>query len=186
MHLSLKIKLDHISPQIWRKIEVSDQLTFQQLHNIIQVSMGWSGTHLFMFIVDGQPIEPESPYEENLGELNTKDIKLSKFALKEKATFQYMYDFGDDWVHTIKVEKITDLGPAVPVCSGGKRNCPPEDSGGPFEYEQLFKAHEGNKLNSDQKEWLGDYDFEFFDLDEINEVLSRPSILDPDYFSFDS
>jgi hypothetical protein len=47
-------------------------------------------------------------------------------------SFRYHYDFGDDWVHTVKVEAVTDADPdsAYPRLLEARRACPPEDCGG--------------------------------------------------------
>ena len=55
---------------------------------------------------------------------------------------RYTYDFGDDWDHDIKLEKVlppdADLHvAAVPVCLAGKGACPPEDCGGAWGYADL-------------------------------------------------
>lgn len=54
----------------------------------------------------------------------------------------YMYDFGDGWEHKIVVEKaLPDNGEMKhPVCLAGKRNCPPEDCGGPYVYDEFLEA----------------------------------------------
>jgi hypothetical protein len=48
--------------------------------------------------------------------------------------FTYVYDFGDDWRHSIRVEEVLASDPTVkvPRCTGGARAAPPEDSGGPL------------------------------------------------------
>ena len=45
--------------------------------------------------------------------------------------FSYVYDFGDDWDHKIKVVKVVDGYPLDhPECLDGENACPPEDVGG--------------------------------------------------------
>ena len=71
----------------------------------------------------------------------------------------YEYDFGDDWHHTVLLEKIlpVDKGRVYPVCIGGRRACPPEDCGGPLGYARMLEIlgdpeheeHEGMMT------WLG-------------------------------
>ena len=43
--LQLRIELDEISPKVWRQFLVKDSITFQDLHNIIQIVMGWESYH---------------------------------------------------------------------------------------------------------------------------------------------
>lgn len=46
---------------------------------------------------------------------------------KKEEGLWYDYDFGDDWNHLLRVEKVLDIPPPAPVCVGGKLACPPED-----------------------------------------------------------
>ena len=68
-------------------------------------------------------------------------VKLNK-ALQGATSFKYTYDFGDDWVHKVRVEKVfnIDLGFASPMCIDGVRPCPPEDVGGQQGYLDFVEA----------------------------------------------
>ncbi|MEK6874196.1 MAG: plasmid pRiA4b ORF-3 family protein [Nanoarchaeota archaeon] len=44
--LQLKIVLDGITPKIWRRFLVKDNISFDDLHNVIQAVMGWENYHL--------------------------------------------------------------------------------------------------------------------------------------------
>jgi hypothetical protein len=48
-------------------------------------------------------------------------------------TFKYLYDFGDGWEHTIKIERIVEAEPGAsyPRLLEASGRCPPEDVGGP-------------------------------------------------------
>ncbi len=50
---TLSIRLAEIEPAIWRRIVVPGQLTLHQLHQVLQVTMGWTHSHLHQFIVPG-------------------------------------------------------------------------------------------------------------------------------------
>ena len=54
---------------------------------------------------------------------------------------RYIYDYGDDWEHDIKLEKIliSDPKSKYPLCTGGKRACPPEDCGGVWGYYDFLE-----------------------------------------------
>lgn len=56
--------------------------------------------------------------------------------------FGYTYDFGDNWRHDVRVEgkRPAAAGGRYPVCTAGKRNCPPEDCGGIFGYRDPLAA----------------------------------------------
>jgi len=172
--LQLKITLEGISPKIWRRFLVKDNLTFQKLHEIIQIVMGWGNYHLYAFCVGKEKIGLPDPHFDNK-QLNAKKIKI-KDKLSAKQKFGYVYDFGDNWEHTLTVEKILDdNGTFVPVCLGGERAGPPEDCGSYPGYYELIKIKKNKKHPEYQErivEWLGeDFDFEKFNLNKINKEL---------------
>ena len=47
----LCIRLDAISPLIWRRLLVSEATTIAELHAIIQIAFGWSDSHLHRFVI---------------------------------------------------------------------------------------------------------------------------------------
>lgn len=54
--LQLKINLRGTKPPSWRRILVEQAMTFDQLHDTIQLVMGWTNSHLHEFIVNGTRI----------------------------------------------------------------------------------------------------------------------------------
>lgn len=176
--LQLKISLMGIRPPIWRRILVEDSISFHKLHNIIQHVMGWDGYHLYEFKIAGLSIT--EPYEDYHDEItDPKSIFLNDVLDAEKKKFNYIYDFGDSWEHTIIVEKILEkeTSEKYPGCIGGKRACPPEDCGGIYGYEELLEIQK-DKNHQEYEEriidWLGeDFDPEEFNVNAINENLSR-------------
>lgn len=105
-----------------------------KLHGVIQIAMGWTDSHLHVVIVGhtqyGVP-DPEFGGDMN----NERNVRLDNI-FKEGGKLIYEYDFGDGWVHEIKVDKVLNADPAVryPRCIAVKRACPPEDCGGPYGY----------------------------------------------------
>ena len=49
---------------------------------------------------------------------------------------------GDDWEHAIAIEGAGPIEPGrtYPACVGGRRACPPEDSGGPWGFADMLEA----------------------------------------------
>lgn len=81
---------------------------------------------------------------------------------------RYVYDFGDDWVHRVLVEKVLPADPTMtyPACVGGKRACPPEDCGGVWGYREFLTAISDPKHPDHEAmlEWVGgEFDPEAFD-----------------------
>jgi hypothetical protein len=75
-------------------------------------------------------------------------------------TLKYLYDFGDGWEHTIKIEHIADAMPGVayPRLIDVTGRCPPEDVGGPWGYGEFLKAIADPKhmRHAELTEWIGD------------------------------
>jgi len=57
--LQLKIVLNDIKPEIWRRFLVEDSISFNRLHKIIQTVMGWDDYHMYKFCIDNEEIVPE-------------------------------------------------------------------------------------------------------------------------------
>ncbi|HWR57633.1 MAG TPA: plasmid pRiA4b ORF-3 family protein, partial [Thermodesulfovibrionales bacterium] len=47
----LKVTLMGIKPPIWRRIQVTGNTKLSRLHDILQIVMGWTNSHLHMFNV---------------------------------------------------------------------------------------------------------------------------------------
>ncbi len=175
----IKVTLVGSKPPIWRRILIAGTTTLSQLHNILQITMGWSNSHLHLFKV-GEQIYSDQEYDEDIeyGTKSEKRYRLEQIAPEGGFRFRYEYDFGDSWEHALLVEKIlpAEKGKRYPVCLAGKRACPPEDVGGIWGYEELLGAiaDPGNKENRELLDWIGGkFNPEAFDMNKVNESLSH-------------
>ena len=155
----LTISLDQTFPLVWRKVLVHDFITLDELHILIQASMGWENRHLYDFNINNKTYtDEESAIEMN--SLVADGVELRDI-LGDTKKFTYTYDFGDDWKHDIEITSIleNDKKMLYPVCIGGENACPPEDCGGPHGFEKLKEALLGkDKKTKDQfLTWLGGY-----------------------------
>jgi hypothetical protein len=184
--LTVRISLDGIKPSIWRRFAVRDDISLLELHEIIQTVMGWTNTHLFSFFINKTEYTDEETIDELGRGKNADKVTVRSLKLKKGDTFKYVYDFGDDWSHKLKIESVSDPDPEIeyPVCLNGARECPPEDCGGPFGYEQLLEILDDPEHAEHEavKEWTGaDFDPDFFDVELTNELL-HTDFEDEDYF----
>ncbi len=176
----LKITLDDIRPPIWRRIQVPASITLNQLHEVIQEAMGWSGYHLHLFEI-GHGTYTAPGVGEDRDDVGTEDEDDAEYSFQDvinspRQKFRYTYDFGDGWDHTIEVEKILPAASAGkdPICLAGKRACPPEDCGGPWGYTELLEALRDphHERHEELTEWAGsDFDPEAFSLQDVNARL---------------
>jgi hypothetical protein len=171
-----KITLQGIRPPIWRRFRVDSDVTFRQLHNIVQIVMGWENYHLYQFLFDSYQFT-----ESQMGPGDKPAThRLDEFVQREGVVLGYEYDFGDSWQHEMALEKIlTAPRKPGPLCTGGRRACPPEDCGGVWGYMELVEAMQARRGQQyrEYKEWLGGYfDAEEFDIEEVNERLADPQL----------
>lgn len=175
--LQLKIQLRGSKPPVWRRLLVKDSTTLGDLHSIIQIVMGWTDSHLHSFLYRGEEYgtpDPEFDFGDEIKDENR--YKVGSLLKNPKDKMTYTYDFGDNWEHIITLEEILDecKEPFIPVCTTGKKACPPENCGGMVGYYGMLNElkDRDSKDIEEIREWLGeDFNPNFFDINEINEAL---------------
>ncbi|SHO51704.1 UPF0149 family protein [Desulfopila aestuarii] len=171
-----KISLQGAKPPIWRRVLVPDTVTLADLHEIIQLTMGWFDSHLHQFQIGRKAYGPELDDDWGMEPIaNEEEYTLHNLAKDLAPHFSYTYDFGDDWEHRITVEKTLPIneGKPYPVLIKGKRACPPEDCGGIWGYMEFLEAYSDpeHEEHASMQEWAGpDFQPERFDQDEIDEI----------------
>jgi hypothetical protein len=116
------------------------------------------------FYLGGITMEIGIPSEDDEFELGRKivpgwKIGIASLFSSDESLSKYVYDFGDNWIHIVKLEKISpkEKNTKYPICIAGRRACPPEDCGGIWGYEGLLKIIK-NKKHKEHKtmlKWLG-------------------------------
>ncbi|WP_019413466.1 plasmid pRiA4b ORF-3 family protein [Paenisporosarcina sp. TG20] len=68
------VTLNNVKPKVWRRFLVPTTFDFFELHSVIQISVGWTNSHLFNFLIadstNNKTIElvaDEESVEENFG-----------------------------------------------------------------------------------------------------------------------
>ncbi len=175
----LHVSLNGIEPMIWRRLQVLGRVSLYRLNLIIQKSMGWTNSHLHLFNINDVLYEVKyANVEEIEGALDEKQFKLYQVIQQENLSFTYLYDYGDDWEHTVLVEKILPQDPEIkyPVCLDGRRACPPEDCGGPSRFPEFVEAvcNPYHEEHQDMIRWVGyKYDPMAFDKAAVNKRLAK-------------
>ncbi len=179
--LQLKIVIMGTRPPVWRTILIENTATYADLHDAIQHSFGWTDSHLHEFRSRNTTIgrhHKELDEPENRADFDSKKTMLLQFLEKPGDKIDYNYDFGDDWQHKIRLEKIIPhkKGQKYPVCIGGAMACPPDDCGGIYGFEDFKKAVSDKKHpeHKEMLEWAGGYfDPEEFSVEDANARLGH-------------
>jgi hypothetical protein len=174
----LKITLCGSNPAIWRRVQVPGGIKLNRLHDVLQVVMGWTDSHLHQFRVGSviYCLPSDDDFYPGGEQRDERRFRLADIAQREKTALIYEYDFGDGWEHEVVVEKVlaADSEKKCAVCLDGKNARPPEDCGGIFGYYDLLKAINNPKHAEHQQllDWLGGpFDPSHFDLQETNTLL---------------
>jgi hypothetical protein len=86
----LQVTLREVTPAVLRVVDVPASCTLSELHDLLQVAMGWTDSHLHQFLAgDARYGVPDQ-------EFDTEVRDEAGFRLADLPTrFGYLYDFGD-------------------------------------------------------------------------------------------
>lgn len=133
---TLRLNLEYSKPPIWRRIEVRSDITLETLHNIIQPAFGWWNYHSFRFSLGGGPYDWERASFSCVTLTRTMEmtrarmceVRIDETLQNSGDVLRYIYDYGDDWLLKIKLEKVRLAAPEDPIacCVGGRRAALPK------------------------------------------------------------
>jgi hypothetical protein len=175
--LQLKVTLAATRPPIWRRLRVSGSMTLADLHEVLQIALGWTNRHLHLFRAGGRIYgDPSLELETTL--VDERHTPVGALLQRPGERIHYEYDLGDSWIHLIQVEELAPASAEAPaaVCLGGRRRGPPEDCGGARGYDEVLALLKGanSKARRDLLAWLGgEIDPAAFDAAAINRRLGR-------------
>lgn len=173
----LEISLLEIEPPIWRRFTVPASISLDRLHDVLQIIMGWTDSHLHEFTI-GKKRYTEFPESKEDG-LICGQYRLGDLIKQKGRSFDYLYDFGNYWQHRLVLVEnralANEYGEPV-LCLAGERACPPEDVGGAYGFMEFCHALDdpSHEEHRSSVEWSGgDYDCEHFDIDAVNWELMQ-------------
>jgi len=203
-------ELAGFEPKIWRRFQVAGNSTIARLGYVVMTLYEMEGSHLFSvdFPIDenlerelaGIPSFHPAPPEERRVEhyevlpeesfldashrhrvCDATEMTLTQLSRSPGLLLRVMYDFGDGWEVTLRLEDIIKNkalpGRELPRVLAGKGFGIIEDCGGPRGLARLAQAFR-EKAGEDYEElssWLGqeDLDLTAFDLEDMNYRLKR-------------
>ena len=128
----MRIELATVRPTVWRCVDVPLSCKLAALHEIIQISMGWTDIHLHEFVIGDRTYGV--PERDDLAPADSRVYRTSSIHLRSVIDrgierFVYVYDFGVEWRHNVIVEEIRQGEADIdyPRFVGGAWRCPPED-----------------------------------------------------------
>jgi hypothetical protein len=162
----LRVTMSEVEPAVLRVLDVPAGVLLPELHDILQVVVGWSDSHLHQFVADGVAY--------GMPDTDAFDDERDETGVPLRALpghFSYLYDFGDGWEHEVEV---IGAGGERPGVVAGEGACPPEDVGGPYGYADFRKvlADPGHPEHDDLRGWAGNW-HDSFDLAAADLLLRQ-------------
>lgn len=162
----LKIQIEMEGFDIWRRVLIPSTYSFRHLHNVIQTVFDWQNYHLHQFEAkkEGaktkQIIMDDDPETLEWLDFDQYDILQERFValyeiLPVFGEVTYQYDFGDNWEHTITLEKVVKSNEFKATFLEGSGERPPEDVGGSWGYQEYMRimSDESDPEYEDMKTW---------------------------------
>ncbi|MFF2317474.1 plasmid pRiA4b ORF-3 family protein [Arthrobacter sp. NPDC058097] len=145
---NLRISIQGTEPEIWRQLQLPETITIPEFHRAIQAAFGWENRHLYgirCIDIHGERRVIVGPDEaaDDIDAEAASGVVLSEL-LDAQATgsadFEYEYDFGDSWTHTIELMGPAKLPAKSLRCTGGANRGPVEDAGGIGGYARFIEV----------------------------------------------
>ena len=113
----IRMGLEDIEEEVSRTFEVEGNSTLYDFHMDIQHAFDWDNDHMFSFYLGNKLFDQENAYSGNpLGEHTVSGFgtpskpaattQIRDLELTEDSTFLYLFDYGDELVHEVTIEKF--------------------------------------------------------------------------------
>lgn len=162
----IRITLLNAPVTITRDVAVPATMALSDFHSVIQAAMDWDDCHLHEFIKGNTKYMPAFSIQEteDWGGGHSKDVLIDESSVSLREVFarkgskiKYLYDFGDDWEHELRLIERSISTPQVALLAAEGR-CPPEDVGGVWGYGAMLEAlsdTDDSDRKAEYEEWLG-------------------------------
>lgn len=164
VNYKITVTLKGFEKRIKRKFLINDNLKMEDFCRAVIVSMNGELEHLYSLKYKNTYYICMYMDKTDYNEVKMNSLRIGKLLLDEKDKLELIYDFGDNWVFKIKVDKVMDghNDKNIELIEGIGCGIE-EDCGGIWGLENLID----NKDN----DW--GYDYDDFDIEEINKMLDK-------------
>jgi hypothetical protein len=154
--VQLSVRLRGVSPPVRRRLRISEQATLAQLHAVLQVTFGWSDTHLYTFLIRGGQFGDRARGVE-LAIAGGADIPLAAFGFEIGEPFRYQYNLFVPWEIDCRIEGRGLISQAQPVDCVSTQGYPPnEELKGPQAYPEWWTESSPTRALCELEDLLGE------------------------------
>ena len=170
----LSVEIDDVAPRVVRILDVPADIRLDDLHFVLQISIGWQNGHPFEFRIGDKAWG--LPDRDAEGGLMAAESSILADILADGDTFKYDYVLGEDWQHTVRLlsRENAQTGVNYPHLVSAEGRCPPADIGGPIGYETYLRTIADPK--SVNHEDMLDFDAPDFDPNVVDAAALRKNL----------
>ena len=113
----------------WRRIAIPGKMTLEALSEAILEAFDFDNDHLHLFRYRnrfGVFEEINHPYAEESP--STAEVKVGELPLRPGSILEYLFDFGDNWLFEVRLEKLKPVNPKIrkPAVIEQRGQAPPQ------------------------------------------------------------
>jgi hypothetical protein len=100
--------------RVWRRIAIPGEMTLEILSEAILDAFDFDNDHLHLFRYRnrfGIFEEVKHPYTEESP--STAEVKVGELPLRPGSMLEYLFDFGDNWLFKVWLEKLEPVNPKL-------------------------------------------------------------------------
>ncbi len=100
--------------KVWRRIAIPGKMSLEALSEAILDAFDFDNDHLHLFRYRnrfGIFEEVKHPYTEESP--STAEVKVGELPLGPGSTLEYLFDFGDNWLFEVRLEKLEPVHPEI-------------------------------------------------------------------------
>lgn len=116
MQYTLKVYPAGRGREVYRVIEISGNHTLDDLCGVILDAFDFDDEHMYEFCMDNSMYSQYGYQSYPEGRQPSTKIKIDKLKLVKGQKFSLHYDFGDDWMFTISVQRVAAASEKTVPC----------------------------------------------------------------------
>ena len=134
---------------VWRELKIPNNITFKQLHNLIQKLFNFHNYHMWDFSIpkkiDGETVDLNQPVR-TISPDEADKLKISEI-FNDSMVVLYRYDFGDNWEITIiKRDEIEYTSKSAEITNYDGKYSPMDDIGGPDIFDEIMECDDEEEM----------------------------------------
>ena len=110
-----QLRVELLGYDVIADVQVREDMTFEALHQFLNTLFGRDDDHLYRFECDDDfvaihPVEDQDDYDEDRPMVHSNECYIGHHLSRQIGAY-YIFDYGEEWEHDIKVKKVLKENP---------------------------------------------------------------------------